>query len=580
MTFLKNLCKISLLLWLFMWVSFWNNPWFPWFNLSFSDFSDSLSDKFSEIHFWYNWTDYWGLLFVTEFKDVNETLTIDSTSHSVVCNKKLKGYYRNPIRWSMVFPLSQEDLTYWQSTPHNSYDDISLNWSFFSDCVWYPNSIIWQIDYKYKWNKLFSIVVWRNSNSRWLVDGSKWFANTFQLYQWVTPIWLLFDSNLGLWMVWAHIVTWSNLSYVTWATSYTEWFNTVVDWINQWNWVNQFVSSIKDWIVDFKNWSTDIKWRRWDVTAFIASSVVWVVGWYNLWLWAITTGANYVSNLQKMWSMTDNWWWYDQKAYYIWASQNELSKRLNNLRKNSAEICKWKWNVLNTSTTIVIGNSDWDIKEGEINCVDASNTTQVSKILIDRDLTLNWKITTIVTKWWNINLIMAENQLNSWYLNVFIDWWVMSIKDTPWTWNLAYLDWNWDYSSTTNVAMWFILKWNYDINWIMWWWKSSSFNTPTETTFWDFSHKLYIQWSLSSLHTVEDPKFERVSLVEELIWSLFNWSTSYQNLINLKNTFKWRCEDTAWLWTDGAPCSVMASDKWSHNSLIVMNKNLSNMLMK
>lgn len=575
----QKLLWIGVLSCVFLWVSFWNQNWFPWFSLNFQDFSDTMSDKFSEIHFWFNWTDYWGALFVTEFKDANETISIAWTSNTVTCEKKLRWYYWNPIRWSMVFPLSQEDLTYWKNAPHNAYDNITLDWWFYSDCLWYTNSIIWQVNYYYKWERLFSIVVWRKASSRWLVDWNQWFANSFQLYQWVTPIGLLFDSTLWLWMVWAHIVTWSNLNYVTWATSYTQWFWTVVDRINNWNGVNKFVSSIKDWIVDFKNWTSEIKWRRWDVTAFIASSVVWVLWWYNLGLGAVTSNENYVSNVQKMWSLTDNWWWYDQRAYYIW-SQNELSKRLNTLRKNSEELCKWRWISLNSATDITIWTSASNLREWELNCFDSSNTDQEIKILLDQDLTLNWKETTIVTKWGEFNMIITKNQVNNWHINVFIDWWILSILDSAGTWNLVYMNWDWEYSSSANVAMWSIIKWNFDINWLIWGWKSWSMATSAEAWFWAYSHKLYIHWSMSSLNTIEEAKSERISLIDELLSDLFNSNPVYSSIINLKYTFTRRCEDATAKWTDGAPCSVMATDKWAHNSLVVINKNYQNPLMK
>lgn len=578
MTKIKHLLGFVFGILILFWYWFCNTVGFSSYTLDFTDFTATMGEKFQEIHFWHLWSDFWGGLFITELQNVSETITINSTSYSVTCQQKLKWYYRNPMRWSnLVFPISQDDLTYRKGQSATNYQNLTLEWWFYTNCSWYQDSIIWQVSYKYNGTNMFSIVAWRYyDTSNWLIDQTKWFANTFQYYNWVTPIWLLFDSSFELGMVWAQIVTGATtdaMKLIT-ASTDTNWFIKLVTWFNNWNWVNKYIEKIEDKLVYFINWWDRVYWKRWNINTIINKNVIGVLWTQSVWAWAVSNKWNLQTATKQL--STYKWDSYNQISYSLWTNFNSFASSRNTIKKNGEAMCKWKWIKLSSTTTITTSSSNF--KKWETNCYDSSGNDSEVKIIIDSDITTDWAVTNIMTKWSQFALIITTSQVNNWYINAFIDGWILAIQDkdsgsNPW--NLVAFDWNWEYSSSSTIAKWFLLKWNFFVNGLIWWWQSSNLGDTSSSAFKAYRHKLYIHGSLWSLNTIEQPSAQRTTLIESLLTNLMVKSV-FENIIDLRNAFAWRCTENTSVWTDWTTCSASSLDQWSSNALIVINKSLVN----
>lgn len=295
--------------------------------------------------------------------------------------------------------------------------------------------------------------------------------------------------------------------------------------------------------------------------------VIWILWWYNIGKWGLSENGIISEVYQKIGSTADNQNSYNQKWIYLWLSSNELSNKVNTVRKNSEKLCRWLWKDVKN------GILTDDIKIWEINCYENTGELE-SKILLDKDLTLEWNITTIVVKWGNINMIVNASQRWSGYLNVFIDKWVMSI----WDWWLVWVDKNWEVAGSNEVWKWMVLKWNYVINGIIggWHWNYTQWVT---SWFGEYNHRLYLHGSMLFLNTLETATSERKKYVWDLIWSMFT-NKEYEKYIKLKDIFTRRCDGVVKKWTDNNKCEDLDKDNWAYNALVFINKNLSNIFFE
>lgn len=313
----------------------------------------------------------------------------------------------------------------------------------------------------------------------------------------------------------------------------------------------------------------DKPWIKPDSTRTTQIAVIWILWSYNLSNWSLSTNSSVTKNVSKIWSTPDSQNSFNQKATFLWASQNELSNSINTVRKNAEELCKSKWKDHNKT---LITESDLVI--WWTNCIENTEAKEV-RIVIDNDITVWSKITNIVTKWWWFNLIINQNQSSDGYLNVFIDGWILTINDAS---SLKSIDWSWEISTSSVVAKWFVLRWNYIINWLIWWWKWNS-SSSISNWYTSFSHRLYVHWTMIFLNTLEKPNAARVDLISWLLNTIFS-SQSYLNLIRLKDVFVWKCDWVKKLASDGNVCNDLTLDKWAYNAIIIIDKNLKNILMK
>ena len=227
-----------------------------------------------------------------------------------------------------------------------------------------------------------------------------------------------------------------------------------------------------------------------------------------------------------------------------------VSTILNEARKNAYKLCMGRWNKINNLSKIDLSNA------GDVICIKWDNL--VTKVY--DDLTLDWKVTTIIMEWKNNKLVFLNTQQGPWYVNVFVDnGEVLFSNNVPYNVPIdadGYID------KTNPVTSWYVFNWNIIVNWILAW---SDDNGNVE---W-FKHKFYYYGSLASLNTLWD-NIKRNDLLNSL-WI----NPSYADLIKW---FIWQCTDV-WKWTDWVNCSDV-NDKYATSSFIILKKQYKNPLVK
>ena len=173
--------------------------------------SGSIQNQ-NTIEFKYGWNSFWWLLFINSIKTLPIPEIIRLWNTSKMCYKKITWIYYNNQRWMRFRPLDIESLNTLK-TNFWTYDDLQIDWGFFTNCSGIPNNIIiWNITHQL-WNYSYDLIAWielnfwRNSyNSFW------WFANPSLPWQelhliqntnWIFVSGYIFDSY-----GWIGVVSW------------------------------------------------------------------------------------------------------------------------------------------------------------------------------------------------------------------------------------------------------------------------------------------------------------------------------------------------------------------------------------
>ena len=232
-----------------------------------------------------------------------------------------------------------------------------------------------------------------------------------------------------------------------------------------------------------------------------------------------------------------------------------ISEVLNRLRKNTQDICEWKWNSRPGDLPLnVIKSTDADI--GWTICLKLDN----SKIIVEDNLTVDWKVTNIIIRWKDDKLVFKTVQTWPWYLNVFVDDWYVLFNNAA---SLVGIDENGKYKESGWVTSGYVFDGNLYVNWLI---AGYDYNNNKIE---DFKHKFYLRGRLVSLNSVWD-NTAREDYVQDM------WLD--KNYVNIMKTFSWQCLDDG-KGIDDVNCSD-ENDKYAFNSVIIQGKNYKEDLLK
>ena len=496
-------------------------PYLYAFNVTFNGVSDVFEKKLVGIHFFGGWNNYGWVLFVTKNEVLPTWEKIFLSWQKKECNVRLRWYYYNPLHGSILYPLDESTLKFWYDLDSWTYYSwLYITWGFYTACSWDQDSIYWQILYKKDNKDIFSIIAWVQYDYTWNKIIPE-FAKNFQVlnnYE-SNVIGLIYDSSSWIWFVWGHLFTWED---------------KIVNYLNTGS-VLGFITNITSEGINNIIW-LDIK-PVYGIWLMSNLTVVWVAA-----LSKILFDTNTTAFLAKrtMWNHTLS----------ITTPIYNISTVLNNARTNVYKLCMGKWNRLEDLSKININNA------GAVICIKWDNL--LTKVY--DDLTLDWKVTTIIVKWKNNKLLFLNTQQGPWYVNVFVDnGEVLFSNNVPYN---VPIGGDGDIDETTPVTSWYVFNGNIIINWILAW---SDDNGNIE---W-FKHKFYYHGSLASLNTLWD-NAKRKNLLESL-----GIDSRYADLIKW---FTWECTDI-WKWTDGVNCSDV-NDKYATSSFVILKKQYENPLVK
>ena len=487
------------------------------YNIVFNGLADAFKNKLVWLHFQWWWNNFWGMFFVTNLKDLStpENIMVSPSKKITNCRKQIKWYYFNSLHWKILYPLDNNTKSLWSSVNPSYYSGLEITWWLYTECDGDENGVYWQITYKKGSKKLFILTAGFKYNAN--TNKINWdFGQNLEIVRWKL-VWLLYDSSYGIWFVWGEVL-WNK-------------FKELVDMLNE--------HSIEDVVEDIDS-KEKIKFTDWTKTIYV-KPLYWIVVDSNmlaLWLlnvWAngknITDGVigNFVKNLTNKKTVVTN------------AKVVNISSVLNMARKNAEKLCRWRWKIKywTVNINIPIGS--------KYQCIKWDNLT----INVNDDLTLNNDRVYIIVKWKKNKVIFRENQSDKWYVNVFVDNWMVLFD-------------SWIYLESVWYTSGAVFKWNIIVNGIIWW-------TDSTETLKVFPHKLYIYGSLASLNKIEKNEKTKENLQNLL------WIDDIEDRYVITRVFGWRCLDIG-KWTDGVDCSN-PKEKYNFYSLIVIKKPYKNILL-
>jgi len=486
------------------------------YNIEFNGLADAFQNKLVWVHFQWWWNNFWGMFFVTDLKNLStpEDIIVSPSKKITNCKKQVKWYYFNSLHWEVLYPLDNDTKSLWSSVNPSYYSGLEIIWWLYTECDGDENGVYWQIVYKKANKKLFILTAGfkYNANS----NKIKWdFAKNLQIVKWKL-LWLLHDSSYGIWFVWWEV----------------EWdFEWLVNMLN-----NKSIEEVV-WNVDNKD---NIKLTDWTKTIYVKPEY-WISVVSNmLALWLLNIWAN-GKNITRgvLWNFMKNL--ISKKTVVTNAKVINVSNVLNMARKNAEKLCEWRWKLKGWTVNINIPI------DSKYQCIKWDNLT----INVNDDLTLNNDSVYIIVKWKKNKVIFKENQSDKWYVNVFVDNWMVLFD-------------SWIYLESMWYTSWAVFKWNIIVNGIIWW-------TDNTNELKVFPHKLYIYGSLASLNKIEEN--EKVKETLEKMLGINNIVDKYI----ITRVFGWRCLDI-WKWSDGVDCSN-PKEKYNFYSLITIKKNYKNLLI-
>lgn len=521
-----NLIRIYVLLAIFSWlgaiVSASTMLNFVWINMW------SIDQKFSEVAFKARWNDFMGAIFWLNAKNIEtwEVIKIGGGLNEKTCFKKVRWIYYNAQRWNRLRPLDEDTLAYftWTST---TYNNLSMSGWLYTSCSGEEYSIYGQITYHVNWDSYDShITAWVQYDRT--DNAYSWsFARSLQRFDNKYPIGYIYDDRWGgIWFVWW---LWDAASY-----------NLVIAKLNQWSWINNL----------FRYDGADNN---------IVSTVAWA------WISVLSTKWNAINTLMNAWVRWTVWlsfsvntvekntilWNFEKKTLIFNALNINFSKLINEVRKNTENLCKGKYEGADEYSDI-----DYFTNK-KIICLDFSWDTN-RYITINQGDRPNLKNKTIVIKNWDV-IITQWMWIYEGPVNLFIDKWNLLVVNN--TWGAVEFDWN-GYPTSAWVTKWINLKWNFIINGLIIWADNSRKKVA-------FKHKLFFNWKLASLNTPSYPSEWR----RDQITNIFN--TWINNIwIWLGNVFIRECNPINWNWSDNwrTPCNN-TGDRNALLPLIIVDGN-------
>lgn len=195
-----------------VWFSHGEETLYYWENNIFNnDNLDWIRQNQSDVRFKYWWNNFWWLFFITKIQNLSSPQTIRLWTEIKKCNKQIYWIYYNNQRGVRFWPLDHVTLNVLKNNPWNGYDDLELDWGFFTDCEDYnKNQVYWEITHTIQ-NYKYELIAWVELNFGWntyLSIGQ--ILNLPRLWQslklyhgsnWIFLSWHVFDNYGWIWMV-------------------------------------------------------------------------------------------------------------------------------------------------------------------------------------------------------------------------------------------------------------------------------------------------------------------------------------------------------------------------------------------
>jgi hypothetical protein len=515
-----SLIRIYTLLVIFLWLGaiasastmlnfIWINMW-------------SIDQKFSEVAFKARWNDFMGAIFWLNAKSIEtwEVIKVGGGIKEKTCFKKVRWIYYNAQRWNRLRPLDEDTLAYFTWTSA-TYNNLSMSGWLYTSCSGEEYSIYGQVTYHVGWDSYDShITAWVQYDRT--ANAYSWsFARSLQRFDNKYPIGYIYDDRWGgIWFVWG---LWNANDY-----------SLVIAKLNQWSWINNLF-----WYQGTNNdiYST-VLWTSITVSSSKWNAINTLMNAWVRWTVWLSFSVNTVEKNTILWN-------FEKKTLIFNALNINFSKLINEVRKSTENLCKWKYEWADEYDSNYFSNK-------KIICLDFSWDSN-NYITIDQSDWTNLKNKTIVIKNWDVR-IAQWMWIEQGPVNLFIDKWNLLVANN--TWSIIWFDGNW-YPTNAWVTKWINLKWNFIINGLIIWAKNNGMWRTKEA----FKHKLFFNWKLASLNTPSYPSQWRI----DQITSIFNtWANNIW--IWLGNVFKRECNPIDWDWSDNGftPCD----GTWDRNALL------------
>ena len=190
---------------------FWSWNWETIEYYTENEILNNIEKNQNTIHFRYGWNDFWWLIFISDIKTLNIPEIVRLWTSSKMCSKKIKWIYYNNQRWTRFRPLDNETLNSLK-TNFWTYNDLQIDWWFFTNCNWIANNIIiWDITHQL-WDYSYDLIAWVELNFWWNnYINFWWFASPsrpwqdlylIQNWNWILMSGYIFDSYWWIGIIW------------------------------------------------------------------------------------------------------------------------------------------------------------------------------------------------------------------------------------------------------------------------------------------------------------------------------------------------------------------------------------------
>lgn len=202
--------------------------------ISFLWLDPNLSDDVNTLHFYWWWNDYLWVFIYSSYSVFTtwQNILIDGLTWATNCTDRLNWYYWNPMRWDIVWPIDSTTLATWQSSWF--YSNLSMAWWLYSNCDGKVDDIYGEIIYTYTptSTELFFLQSWRDYDyvTNTIIENTDLNPSMqFYNYWWKDiPIWLIYDSNYGIWFMGWRLSTGTQLEKIVEQTNLGTWMNILI----------------------------------------------------------------------------------------------------------------------------------------------------------------------------------------------------------------------------------------------------------------------------------------------------------------------------------------------------------------
>lgn len=464
---------------------------------------DTLTAKFSQIHFTSSGNDFGGGVFWLGSQTYNTPISIRfGTTEPKKCRKKLRGIYYNDARWARLWPLDQETLLL-LSWSDSSYAGLTVTGGLYTACEGNDSKygIFGYIKYDLAGTpKTTSYIIagagldFRTNG--YLATGAK---NNFQYFNNETPIWFIWDSVGGI-------------GFVGWAVTGTQ---DLLNYLNGTGTINNAFTLLNGGVSSTSSW-----WLS-SGTTWDAEDTMW-----NLLIQGNAILSKAVSVYEKK-ALLGN---LEKRTVLLSSSDINSSTVINTAKKNAESLCRGNEYKKESSNKQILNSS---VSESILCYIDSPD------LFIQLNSNNNYAGKTIVLKNWNLTLKWSMD-LDSSPLDIFIDGGNLYVDNTNGLGALTKFNIQWfPVSTTTGINQGKFLRGNFIINGLL---LGGTVWSPTT-----INNKLHIQGKFVSLNTPSEPSQWRIDQVNDLL------GAGYSTRIGLENLLSWYCNLNS-TGSDGSSC--------------------------